>query len=69
MLPSSAYFVSIGSPETSVPIWQATRRHIPESHNIVACFLVTRRVTSGNSIYLDFHLAELQLFVTRSYTT
>jgi hypothetical protein len=33
--------------------------------SIVACIMVTRQVT-GNSIYLGFHLAELQLFVTHS---
>jgi hypothetical protein len=41
--------------------------------HIVACMLVTRLVTMGsgfdNSIYLDLHIAELQLFVTQSYTT
>jgi hypothetical protein len=42
-------------------------------YSIVVCILVTRRVIMssgfGNSIYLDFHLAELQLFITQSYTT
>jgi hypothetical protein len=43
------------------------------NYNNVASFLVMWQVINGsgfdNSIYLDFHLAELQLFVTQSCTT